>query len=118
MISRVKLNKSIRHELARFGNAIRAYHYALPGTVGILPRGGYLDGVYLDIDVNAGVCTYARLYYDGDPGRTRDDYYGLSLDVTDLVYDYLRHESTWSGMINEMCDLAETYIKDKTEDVK
>lgn len=75
-----KLEKSIRHELAPYGPALRAGHYNAPGHTGFETERGTIAAAYCD--VNHGIVEGDRLYGVED-ALIRRDHFGETCDITD-----------------------------------
>lgn len=109
-----KREKSIRHELKFYGPKIRAGHMKIPGeTTGWMDeKDFYLASAHADVDVHAGIVTDIRLYRVGDAKAARD-YYGQTLEFTDILYEYIRDpEATWDELIGGICDAVSDFIRE------
>ena len=102
-----KLEKSIRHEMAHYGVALRSGKYWANGTSGTLPNGfrGFFETAHCDYDSKNGIVSDIRIYVYGDAKEERD-YYGRATDISDPIEAYIRNEAPWDDMIAGIVEIV------------
>lgn len=107
-----KLEKSVRHCMSYYGQALRARKYIYRGFAGAIPDN--CRGVihYFSAKIKDGICTNINGYVFGQ-AMYEEDYYRKNIDITEPVGKLAAHhpEYSWDEMINDICDVIEKEIE-------
>lgn len=112
-----RLEKSIRHELAPYGPALRAGHYNAPGYTGFETKRGTIAAAYCDVE--NGIVTDIR-FYGFEGGKLSRDYHGKSCDISSAFYNAdgegFLYSYDWESLIDDIVSIVTTYKEQKEQE--